>query len=383
MIKEVISIEMNPKTPACEVIIEWAEETAKYFDVPFVLDTSFGKLVYEIYRDMYGATVQFGNWKYRLKKFIKKLLFHGKNMSDVFPGLGRLRMKKRQLQRQNRFVNARIPTMKQDFSSALSIYYLNGAAEILACDQKNCIPIVIDAWNDGGVKYLVDSTKNLKLFYVTSRYIYDHIKAENPNSNIRYMPLSVSDKHYSPNFERYRSKTVDVIQFGRKDPILHEYMLRYSAEHQNVDYVYSEEGKRSDYLSTIRGNIGPVSGRYSFMQTLESARVSLVSSPGMDKNQPITYGVSFPTPRFYESAVLGCSLIGRYPNNEEFRELNMSRYCPNITSYEQFVHELERALAMTPEELYAQNHDFIINSLTSKRAEQIRKDLEALTCQNS
>ena len=61
----------------------------------------------------------------------------------------------------------------------------------------------------------------------------------------------------------------------------------------------------------------------------------------------------------------------------------MSRYCPNITSYDQFVHELERALAMTPEELYAQNHDFILNSLTSKRAEQIQKDLEELTCQNS
>ena len=392
MIKEVISIEMHPVTPACEVIIEWAEETAKYFGADFVLDTSSGDILYKIYQDMRSNMKQFDSWRHRLKQFVKKLLFGGKNMSDVFPRYGRLRMrlnrpkmKMRQLERQNRFANARIPKAEQDFSSPLSIYYLNGAAEILACDQKNCIPVVIDAWNDGCVKYLADSTKNLKLFYVTSRYIYDHIKAEDPNSNVRYMPLSVSDKHYSPNFERYRNKTVDVIQFGRRDPILHEYMLRYSAEHNDVDYVYSSgnKGKRSDYLSTIRGNIGPVNGRDNFMQTLSGAKVSLVSSPGMDEHEPITYGVSFPTPRFYESAVLGCSLIGRYPDNQEFHELNMSRYCPNITSYDQFVHELERALAMTPEELYAQNHDFILNSLTSKRAEKIQKDLEELTCRNS
>lgn len=129
------------------------------------------------------------------------------------------------------------------------------------------------------------------------------------------MPLSVSDKHYAPNFERYH-KTIDVIQFGRRDPILHEYMLRYSAEHKDVDYVYSVSGgKRSEYLSTIRGTIGSISGRDSFIQTLASAKISLVSSPGMDENQPITYGVSFPTPRFYESAILGCALIGRYPDN--------------------------------------------------------------------
>ena len=104
---------------------------------------------------------------------------------------------------------------------------------------------------------------------------------------------------------------------------------------------------------------------------------------GIDGARPDVNGNCFVTPRFYESAVVGCSLIGRYPDNQEFRELNMSRYCPNITSYDQFVRELERALAIAPEELYAQNRDFILNSLTSKRAEQIQKDLEELTCQNS
>ncbi len=74
----------------------------------------------------------------------------------------------------------------------------------------------------------------------------------------------------------------------------------------------------------------------------------------------------------------GCALISRYPDNEEFRELNAARYFPSVTSYEHFTECLERTLLQTPEELYAQNHNFIINSLTSKRAEQIQKDIEAI-----
>lgn len=368
MIKEVISIDMKPKTPACDVIIEWAEETAKYFNAPFSLDPSF----YEHNSLIYGNGLP--------RKGIKYFVKSARNfLGEIFPVLRRITNKIRM----RRYASIILPDLKQDISSPLSIYYLNTPQEILSCASRNSLPVFIDAWTDS-VKYIADSTRNLQLFYVTSRRIFDLVRAEAPNSNVRYMPLSVSDKYFSPNFEKYRRKTVDVIQFGRKDSLLHKYMLRYAEEHKDVEYVYVPDGsKHSEYISTKRRNIGKISSRDDFINTLASAKISIISSPGMNKNAPLYYKVSFPTPRFYESAILGCSLIGRYPDNQEFRELNMSRYCPNITSYDQFVHELERALAMTPEELYAQNHDFILNSLTSKRAERIQKDLEELTCQNS
>ena len=119
------------------------------------------------------------------------------------------------------------------------------------------------------------------------------------------------------------------------------------------------------------------------MNMLASSKVSIVGCSGIDNARAETNGICFVTPRFYESAVMGCTLIGRYPDNQEFTELNMRKHCPNITSYEHFCEALEHALAQTPEELYAQNRDFIINSLTSKRAEQIKHDLEELTCTNS
>ena len=370
MIKEVISIKSKQHGTGLDIVIEWTKATAEYFNVPSLLDTSF----YEHRAPVY---------KLRTYAGIKGVItctreFFGR----MFPVIRKIMHKIHSMH----YTNIRVPDFRQDIYSPVSVYYLMYPIEILSCGQGNCLPVFIDIWNDS-VKFVAKSTKKFKLFYVTSRAVYDLIKAEDPGSNVRYMPLSVSDKYFSPNFEKYRQKTIDVIQFGRQDPLLHEYMLRYANEH-HVEYIYVGKGRYTGdkpYISTTRGNIGRIEGRENFIHILASAKVSLVHSPGMLKlnHDVIKHGICFPTPRFYESAVLGCSLIGRYPDNEEFRELNMSRYCPNITNYDQFVRELERALAITPEELYAQNRDFILNSLTSKRAAQIQKDLEELVCQNS
>lgn len=142
---------------------------------------------------------------------------------------------------------------------------------------------------------MATSTKKLRLFYVTSRAVYDLIKAEDPSSNVHYMPLSVSDKYFSSNFERYRRKTVDVIRIGRRDPLLHEYMLRYADEHKDIEYVYADiAGKYSCYISTTRGNIGEICSREDFINTLASAKVSLVSLPGMDKKKSPKIWNQFP-----------------------------------------------------------------------------------------
>ena len=89
----------------------------------------------------------------------------------------------------------------------LLIYYFAFPLDVAVCSHVNCLPVYIDIWNDS-IKYVAESTKNLKLFYVTSRAVYNLIKAELPGSNVRYMHLSVSDRYFSPNFEKYRRKTI-------------------------------------------------------------------------------------------------------------------------------------------------------------------------------
>ena len=348
---------------AHDVAYEWAEEIAKYFGVPASLNTSFYTR-----KNPNTKTNPITCCYTNTRHFI----------GEAFPILRRI---KRYVLSKLRYCIAAVP--QQDINVPLTLCILMEVPEMSAFIKTNSLLIFTDVW-DMNINYVIKYARKHNLFYVTSRYVFNRIEAECPSSRVIYMPLSVSDRYYSRNFERYRSKNIDVVQFGRKDPVLHEYMLRYTECHKDIDYVYSSERRGSEYISTLRGNVGYIDSRDDFISVLSSAKISLVSSPGMYKDFDVhKYGCCFVTPRFYESAILGCALIGRYPENEEFTELNMSRYCPNITSYEQFCECLEHALAQTPEELYAQNHDFIINSLTSKRAEQIQHDLEALTCTNS
>ena len=240
----------------------------------------------------------------------------------------------------------------------------------------NCIPVFLDVWTKADFASVIRQTKGFKLFYVTARYVYNRIKAKDPSSGVHYIPQSVSDKYHSENFAAYKGKFIDVFMPGRGNPVLHEYMLRYAAAHPNIKYVYripNWECISTDGSISLRA-----ATREEYIHVLSSAKESLVGCSGIDNARPDSNGICFVTPRFYESAVLGCALLGRYPDNEEFTDMNMRKYCPNITSYEQFCHELERALAQTPEQLYAQNRDFILNSLTSKRAAQIQLDLEAI-----
>lgn len=347
----------NMTPPHFQVVHEWEEEIAKRLGVP----------VRKIFVESNPAPS-----KFRITPKLMRLrhIIAGK-VFLTFPLIRRM------------ICDRLRPPFTQDISLPLSVCFLMSVhiKEVSMLSGNNCIPVFLDVWSDFNIEEVVRRTKGFRLFYVTSRDVYNRVKATSPQSNVHYMPLSVADKYHSENFSAYRNKTIDVLHSSRKNPVLHEYMMQYADKHSGLDYVYKENG---EYISTLRGNIGRCLSREDYMNLIASAKVCLVGCSGIDGSRADTYGICFPTPRFYESAVLGCALIGRYPENQEFRELNMSRYCPNITSYDQFTHELERALSQTPEELYAQNRDFILGSLTSKRAEQIRHDLEELTCgQNS
>lgn len=342
MIKEVLSRHEANHEVFYDVCYEWEEEFAKYFNVP---------------RRLVEVNIAYKNSK--VANISRKI----KSVIRKFPGV-------------HKFSRSIMPPLSLNINDAVSVGFIMSPITSSFCHNSNCVPIFLDIWSPEDFKSVIRQTKNLAIFYVTSRDAYNRILAYFPASNVKFMPLSVSDKYYSRNFESYRNKSVDVIQFGRKNPVLHDYMLKYAAEHKSIDYVYT--GKNS-YMSTKRGEMKYFTRREDFMNAIASAKVCLVGCSGIDNARPDTFGIQFVTPRFYEAAVLGCALMGRYPDNQEFRELGVKEVCPNIQSYDEFVTCLEKFLAMTPEELYAQNHDFIVNSLTSKRAQQLEQDLRAIT----
>lgn len=265
--------------------------------------------------------------------------------------------------------------VKQDLCKNPHVFFVMFPREINLHALENCIPIFMDAWSDDDIAYMAHKTRNCKLCYCTSLEIYRRLKNMDEASSIRYMPLSVSDVYFSEGFTRY-NKSLDVIQLGRRNDVLHDYMMRYTGLHPGVEYVYTNgiaHGEALEYVSTKRGKIGIVVGRENFVRMLSSARVSLVSTPGMDNSRRGANGNDFLTPRFYESAVFGCAMVGRYRENEETSVLN--GICPNINSFDQFAAEMDHALAASREELWNQNESFVLNSLTSRRAGQLFSDI--------
>jgi hypothetical protein len=199
--------------------------------------------------------------------------------------------------------------------------------------KYNVIPIFLDVY-EKDIATVLSTTKNLPLFFVTNYAIYDKIKAIEENANVYCVPLSVSDKW------KYRMDTkrdIDVIQIGRKNKKLHEYMMQYCQEHTSVNYVFQNAiGKDLRYVSTIDGDIGNCMSREEYFSLLYRSKISLVSSPGVDNERKFGEGIDFITPRFYESAAAGCYMVGRYTKNYESEEICLSTVCDNVSSYEEF-----------------------------------------------
>lgn len=210
------------------------------------------------------------------------------------------------------------------------------------------------------------ATRNLPCFWVTCYDFY--LRLINMGAkNAYYMPLSISDQHISKDLPR---KTIDVLQFGRKNKYLHDWMLQYCEEHPETEYVYQTDNGTLSYVSTTRGDLGKFDSRDNYIGMLKNSKVSLVSSPGYDHTRDFG-GIDFITPRFYESIACYCYLIGRYTENQETNLLNLKTLCPNIIDYQNFNETLTNILNRKNFVFYDCYQKFFAQNCTSQRAEEI------------
>ena len=235
---------------------------------------------------------------------------------------------------------------------------------------KNIIPIYLD-FARNMIDEIIEATREIPAFFVASKDIYNEMKSKGCE-NVYFIHQCVSDQYYTMDIP---AKDIDVIQIGRKNPVLHKFMLDYCKEHPQVEYIYQGEDASLSYVSTTRGNVGKLPGRAEFVDMIRRAKVSIVSTPKCDNSRNVFGGADLVTARFYESAVLWCNLIGRYTDNEETRELELEKICPNIKDYDEFKAVMDEYLAgkEPDKELY---REFIDKHLASTRAGYIRKCVE-------
>ena len=210
---------------------------------------------------------------------------------------------------------------------------------LLAEDLRHCeenrqiIPIVMDLWRNDFNDFLQRAGR-FPLIFVTSLQAFRELSPL--LHNLCYLPFCLADQYLNLNLP---FKDIDVIHYGRRNPLLDRYMAtfldRYPATSYVTTEVISNGGRKVFFISNHGGVLTESDTRTSFMSILSRSKVSLVSTVGMDGSRE-TGGIDPVSPRFYESLAAGCRLLGRIPDNSEFRESGMNRLCRHVDSYDNF-----------------------------------------------
>jgi len=209
--------------------------------------------------------------------------------------------------------------------------------------QSEVIPVIIDCWGTS-LNKAVEALGNTAAVVVTNIELVPEFEKRRPGLQVIYSPLAVEAKVASLKFK----KKYDLIQVGRKNPKLHEWAIRLTNEKPGIEYLYADtSGTWPKWFSTRRGELTVGLSRGDYLETLGSAKIALVSAPGIDGGEARTGGFNPVTPRFYEAAALGCKLIGRFPpNGADFVQNEVASVCANVDSYEEFVVAVSDALSV-------------------------------------
>jgi len=199
-------------------------------------------------------------------------------------------------------------------------------------DNPQLIPIVMDLWRDDFPEFLLFAP-SFKLIFVTNQQAFQELSPHLPH--LHYLPFSLADQQLN---RPAAARDIDLIQYGRRNPLLEQYVARLLAEHPELHYVTTEafdaEQKVRIYSNKL-GCLGESDSRTTFMSLLDRSKISLVSTVGMDGSRQ-TGGIDPISPRFLESMAAGCYLVGRIPDNEEFENTGIRKACHHITDYDNF-----------------------------------------------
>jgi hypothetical protein len=278
--------------------------------------------------------------------------------------------------------------LKNHIDTAFNYYKRKQKGKYILSFLLNPIPIANHyIYQDNSVVILLDVFKNNidlipkwfknKLIFVTNIEVLNYFETHAISKKLRYLPLSISDKYYN---NQVPVKKIDVLQMGRQNTVLHEWMLAVIAKHPEIEYVYAKNIDGVNvYYSTTKGALkDKTETREEFMEFLGSAKVSLLSAPGIDGGDTIRTGGFNPvTPRFYESAVKYCYMIGRYPDTPDFVLNKVSDVCERPETYEEF-EQLVLSSVKTPFNQQDKYAAYIKQHLTSTIANTIKTELERL-----
>jgi hypothetical protein len=168
----------------------------------------------------------------------------------------------------------------------------------------------------------------------------------------------------------------DLIQVGRKDPVLHEWASRYAAE-RDRSYIYEKRSAKGIWYFDGRPWDLPTAqlSYRALMRVLASSSIALVSPPDRSDSKR-TGRVSPLTHRYLEAAMCGAVPVGFPPRGSEYAGQFPSNFTSVASGYESFERlcdlllsdsDMRRALVLSNRAYVAASHSSIA------RAGQLRQ----------
>jgi len=239
--------------------------------------------------------------------------------------------------------------------------------------NHSLIPIVMDLWRDG-FEAFISCAPQFRLVFVTNLQAYQELSSQLPN--LRYLPFTIADQYLDSSLP---AKDIDIIHYGRRNPVLDQYLQKFLQDHPACHAVITDKSDNGEAIlihSNRWGSLGVSDSRKKFMDLLCRSRISLVSTVGMDGSRQ-TGGIDPVSPRFLESMAAGCHLVGRIPDNPEFRDSGLFRLCHHVDSYQQFEKTI-LALLAEPANPQRDYRPLLAQRLTSSLVPIIRAAVSSL-----
>ena len=244
----------------------------------------------------------------------------------------------------------------------------------LYLNKTNVIPYIIDYWK----RYDALFEKHFAHFpvvYISGLEVYEYLKAKRTKVKIKHLPLSISDRYLSL-FEEQVNKDIDIINVGRKNKVMDEYIQQYLLKYPNTNYVHREmENGENIYYSSIHGRLGTLTAREDLLKILSRSKIAIVTSPGLDGGEQRTGGFNPVTPRVFEAAIGKCYMIGKYEKNSEYYSFGLDKLVEMPNSYIEFETMVQDKLK-TPFNRTDDYAAFLKANLNSVRIAQLKRDLE-------
>lgn len=219
---------------------------------------------------------------------------------------------------------------RSDYGYELCIVMLPDSLDRFPCHGR-FVPVVMDVWRKD-LESFIRQIERLELVFVTSLEAF-RILQDRGCGQVAYLPYSFPDQYL---LEELPEKDVDIIQFGRTNPVLDNYMRQLLQRFPDLNYVTTVHHQGTLFFHSSRfGLLEASDTRDRFMAMLRRSTISLVSTAGMDGSRD-TGGFDPVSPRFYESIGCFCRLIGRFPETEEFELLGLNTIAERVDSYQQF-----------------------------------------------